>query len=117
METPQLSNHTDSKPSNLSCPFNNLTKVMLPHKVPGFGYLKWHTLIRFNSNPHNWFKVKHLYKDDCGTYWIQPKSVIAPYVRVNILALDNFITIDNCPYKYGTKDVQIRIPFELSDRY
>jgi len=86
------------------------TKVDLPHKSP-IGRLTKNHLIRTKLNRFNWMKIKHLYLNQHGFYFIQAKALCRPYVQLNPMPIEKYIRVEDCPYKQQLvkKDIFIHI--------
>lgn len=75
-----------------------LKKLPLPNDSP-IGRLKQNHLIRTHFNRFNWMRIKHLLIDDEGVFYIQAKSLHAPYVRLNARPSHFYIRVEDCEYK------------------
>ena len=96
----------------------SLTVVELPHKVGWLGLVNKNHLIRINkpSARASWHRVKHLFIDDIGHYYIQVKSFGPDYVRFNPMSViersgdgkyrERFVLVENCPYQFHIRKVE-----------
>jgi len=87
-----------------------LTKLELPHHSP-IGRITKNHLIRPILNRFGWLRVKHLFQDDLGFYYIQAKALTRPYIRLNPRSINKYIRVEDCPYKTQLikKDIFIHI--------
>lgn len=87
-----------------------LKKLDLPHHSP-IGRITKNHLIRTLLNRFNWLRVKHLYQDKNGYYYIQPKALCRPYIKLQPREIDKYLRVEDCPYKTQLikKDIFIHI--------
>jgi len=87
-----------------------LERVDLPKNIPWLGRVRKNNLIRINkaSARASWHRVKHVYTDPKGLYYIQVKNFGPDYVRFNPMPVleklvdgsfrERFVLVENCPF-------------------
>lgn len=88
----------------------NLTKLELPHHS-SIGRLTKNHLIRPHLNRFYWLRVKHLFQDKHGYYYLQPKALHEPFVSMPPRKLEHYLRVEDCPYKQHLvkKDIYIHV--------
>jgi hypothetical protein len=89
----------------------HLKKVELPVNVGWLGRVYRNHLIRINKHSAmaSWYRVKNVFKDENGLFYIQVKGFGPDYVKFNPMSVleklsnggfcERFVLVENCPYQ------------------
>jgi hypothetical protein len=90
--------------------YKNLKKLALPYNSP-IGRITKNHLIRPLKNRFYWLRVKYLFQNKNGFFYIQPKAIHEPYVSMPARSIEFYLRVEECPYKQHMvrKDIYIHV--------